>query len=131
MDITDFQDFGSDVKLTNVANVKFPSSLEHNKTVSRLFGHLKKENMQSNLEHFTSFHTRYYKSEYGQKSSAWLLEQVKKIVSKSGAMENGASVRPFSHPWGQSSIIAQLPGRSNKTVVIGAHQDSINLLLPS
>lgn len=32
---------------------------------------------------------------------------------------------------GQNSIIATLPGRSEKTVVIGAHQDSINLFLPS
>lgn len=32
---------------------------------------------------------------------------------------------------GQNSIIATLPGKSDKTVVIGAHQDSINLFLPS
>jgi leucyl aminopeptidase len=40
-------------------------------------------------------------------------------------------VKAFSHPWGQSSIIATIPGKSNKTIVIGAHQDSINLFLPS
>src|SRR5690606_15141813 len=33
--------------------------------------------------------------------------------------------------WQQSSLIARIPGRTNKTVVIGAHQDSINLFLPS
>lgn len=37
----------------------------------------------------------------------------------------------FKHPWGQNSIIATIPGRTNATVVIGAHQDSINLWLPS
>jgi bacterial leucyl aminopeptidase len=37
----------------------------------------------------------------------------------------------FKHPWGQNSIIATIPGKSNETVVIGAHQDSINLWLPS
>jgi leucyl aminopeptidase len=38
---------------------------------------------------------------------------------------------PFKHPWAQSSIIARIPGKSERTVVIGAHQDSINLFLPS
>lgn len=38
---------------------------------------------------------------------------------------------PFPHHWQQSSIIARIPGKTEKTVVIGAHQDSINLFLPS
>lgn len=37
----------------------------------------------------------------------------------------------FKHSWGQNSIIATIPGKTNSTVVIGAHQDSINLWLPS
>lgn len=90
---------------------------------------LKKENMRAHLETFTSFHTRYYKSQYGVESSAWLLEQVKKTLAYSGAVN--ASVKAFPHPWGQASIIATIPGKSDKTVVIGAHQDSINLFLPS
>jgi len=54
---------------------------------------------------------------------------VNKTLADAGAVN--ASVKAFPHPWGQSSIIATIPGRSNKTVVIGAHQDSINLFLPS
>lgn len=52
-------------------------------------------------------------------------------MDASGAAGYGAHVEVFPHPWGQSSIIARIPGKSNKTVVIGAHQDSINLFLPS
>jgi leucyl aminopeptidase len=85
--------------------------------------------MRKHLETFTSFHTRYYKSHYGAESSAWLLSQVNKTLVDAGALN--ASVAPFPHPWGQSSIIATIPGKSNKTIVIGAHQDSINLFLPS
>jgi leucyl aminopeptidase len=85
--------------------------------------------MRKHLEVFTAFHTRYYKSKYGAESSAWLLGQVDGILKDAGAVN--ASVKGFSHPWGQSSIIATIPGKSNKTVVIGAHQDSINLFLPS
>ena len=32
--------------------------------------------------------------------------------------------RHFEHPWGQNSIIATLPGKSEKTVVIGAVSDA-------
>lgn len=85
--------------------------------------------MHDHLETFTSFHTRYYKSHYGAESSAWLLSQVDKTLRDAGATK--ASVKAFPHPWGQSSIIATIPGKSDKTVVIGAHQDSINLFLPS
>lgn len=86
--------------------------------------------METNLEHFTGFHTRFYKSTSGAESSAWLLSKVNETIAESGALKHGASVRAFEHPWGQHSVIAQIPGKSNKTVVIGAHQDSINLFLP-
>ena len=71
------------------------------------------------------------KSEYGAQSSAWLFGKVNETVAASGADDYGATVEVFPHPWGQSSVIARIPGRSNRTVVIGAHQDSINLFLPS
>lgn len=85
--------------------------------------------MRAHLETFTSFHTRYYKSHYGAESSAWLLSQVDKTLTDAGAVN--ATVKPFPHPWGQSSIIATIPGKSDKTIVIGAHQDSINLYFPA
>merc|ERR1711939_227116 len=129
MDISTTQDLG--MSMRSRATVKYPHSVAHNKTVSALIPKLEKKNMRSNLETFTSFHTRYYKSQYGAQSSAWLLSQVQQILGASGAMKHGAKVKPFAHPWGQSSIIATIPGKSNKTVVIGAHQDSINLFLPS
>jgi Zn-dependent M28 family amino/carboxypeptidase len=87
--------------------------------------------MQHNLEHFTSFHTRYYKSEYGVESATWLYEQINDIIQNSGAAGHGATVEKFAHSWGQFSTIARIPGQTNKTVVLGAHQDSINLFLPS
>ncbi|KAI4195565.1 MAG: hypothetical protein LQ350_007141 [Teloschistes chrysophthalmus] len=129
MDITHAQDLGT--KLTERAMVTFPAKVGYNGTVRPLLKNLSKNNMKTHLEKFTSFYTRYYKSSYGAESSAWLLDQVNKTISDSGAGQYGASVRAFPHPWGQSSIIATIPGRSEKRVVIGAHQDSINLFLPS
>ena len=77
----------------------------------------------------TGANSRFFR--YGADSSAWLYNQVNQTIHDSGAEEYGARVNTFKHPWGQNSIIATIPGKSDKTVVIGAHQDSINLFLPS
>lgn len=89
------------------------------------------KNMRKHLETFTAFHTRYYKSSTGAASAKWLFGQVNSTMNSSGADKYGATVRMFEHEWGQPSIIATIPGQSNKTIVIGAHQDSINLFFPS
>lgn len=69
-------------------------------------------------------------SDYGRQSSEWLLKTVRDTIKDAGA-EDTVSAEHFKHPWGQNSIIATIPGKTNSTVVIGAHQDSINLWLPS
>lgn len=98
------------------ATVKYPSKTAHNDTLHGLLKKLDKNNMKEHLETFTGFHTRYYKSDYGRQSSEWLLAQVNKTLTDAGV----GLVRHFPHPWGQNSIIATLPGKSEKTVVIGA-----------
>lgn len=105
--------------------------MEHSEEVAPLLRNLSKDNMEKNLEHFTSFHTRYYRSAIGVESATWLYNQVLDVIKETGASKHGATVEQFSHPWGQFSIIARVPGQTNKTVVLGAHQDSINLFLPS
>ena len=133
MDITETQDLGtlSLHPTTTKTTVTFPKQPLYNDTLSPMLKELSKKNMRKHLEKFTSFHTRYYRSAYGAQSSAWLLDQVNKTIYDSGAEKHGAYVRGFEHPWGQNSVIATIPGQSNKTVIIGAHQDSINLFLPS
>ncbi|KAL9026209.1 MAG: hypothetical protein Q9196_005088 [Gyalolechia fulgens] len=133
MDITDTRDLAelASAALSERAAVVFPSKPIYNETLSPMMKELSKKNMRKHLEKFTSFYTRYYKSSYGAESSAWLLDQVNKTINDAGAAKHGAFVQAFTHPWGQSSVIATIPGRSQKTVVVGAHQDSINLFLPS
>ncbi|THC99229.1 hypothetical protein EYZ11_001317 [Aspergillus tanneri] len=87
--------------------------------------------MEQDLEKFTSFYTRYYKSKTGVESATWLYNRVLEVIENSGAAKHGATVNRFDHPWGQFSIIARIPGQTNRTIVLGAHQDSINLFLPS
>ncbi|KZF25493.1 leucine aminopeptidase 1 [Xylona heveae TC161] len=129
MDITETVDLGKSI--SSKATVTFPKRPVHNDSLVPLLNNLSKEHMHKNLEHFTSFHTRYYKSSYGAESAAWLYSQVNQTISAAGANKYGAHVELFNHPWRQPSVIAQIPGKTDKTVVIGAHQDSINLFLPS
>ena len=131
MDITETRHKYPHVAFAERATVKYPSGPEYNTTVRKLAKSLDKSSMRKHLETFTAFHTRYYKSDYGKQSAEWLYNQVKDIVEASGATKHGATVKQFQHPWGQHSVIAQIPGKSNKTIVVGAHQDSINLFLPS
>lgn len=112
-------------------DITFPEKTAYNESVRSLSKSLSKKQMRDHLETFTSFHTRYYKSSYGIQSATWLKEQIQGIIYAAGADEYGVSVKEFEHPWGQFSIIATIPGKSNKTVVVGAHQDSINLLFPA
>ena len=140
MDVTDTEQstFGTSSAMpasindvSSTAPVTYPKKPFQNDTLRPMLKHLDKSNMHSNLEKFTSFYTRYYQSSYGQQSSKWLLEQVNHTLTNSTASKYGATATAFEHPWGQSSVIARIPGKSNRTIVIGAHQDSINLFLPS
>jgi len=132
MDITEYPDLGFSISASDTRKtVKYPSKTALQDDIKPLLKNLSKSNMQENLETFSSFHTRYYKSDYGVQSAEWLFQKVNDTIAESGADKYGAYVKKFDHPWGQPSIIATIPGKSNKTVVIGAHQDSINLFFPS
>jgi leucyl aminopeptidase len=78
--------------------------------------------MKRNLEMFSSFNNRYYESRTGNLSAEWLLGQASGYLTA----DSPVSVSIFQHVYRQSSIIATIPGKGTKTIVVGAHQDSIN-----
>ena len=121
MDITETQDLGLSISSLGRKTPTYPSKPEFTSIIHPVLNNITTTNMKQNLQKFTSFYTRYYKSDYGKKSSEWLEKRIS---------NTGVSVKPFKHSWPQSSLIATIPGRTGKTVVIGAHQDSINNFLP-
>ncbi|KAL4932308.1 uncharacterized protein BDV17DRAFT_279568 [Aspergillus undulatus] len=131
IDITEDRNYGLYPTLDAGIYLNYPQKMAHVDKVKPLIDGLNKDNMKKDLEKFTSFHTRYYKSGDGYDSAKWLHDQVLKVIHDSGADGWGASVQKFEHSWEQFSVIARIPGLTNKTVVLGAHQDSINLFLPS
>ncbi|KAF8457774.1 hypothetical protein BGX38DRAFT_1085978 [Terfezia claveryi] len=124
MDITETQDLGFSFEALTRKKPVFPPKPQYPSVIRPILRNLDIAHMEANLREFTSFYTRYYRSSYGRKSSEWLHKQIALTAP-------GISIEPFSHKWQQSSLIATIPGKSKKTVVIGAHQDSINLFLPS
>ncbi|KAM5349357.1 hypothetical protein ACJ41O_005862 [Fusarium nematophilum] len=122
IDITDL-DEDPPVSLQMLAT--FPDAVAQTTAVNALLPQISQSRMRTALTTFSNFHNRYYTASYGQQSAEWLLGQVRSIISASGA--SGVSVSTFAHSFRQPSIIATIPGRSAKTIVVGAHQDSVNL----
>ncbi|KAI8935489.1 hypothetical protein NX059_008059 [Plenodomus lindquistii] len=131
MDITDYTDLHhASLNRRAAAAVTFPTAMTQKTSVTPLLAKLSTSNMQSKLTTFSAYQNRYYKSTYGKQSSEWLLSQVQAVATASGV--SGVTVRAFSHPsWTQNSVIATIPGKSTNTIVIGAHQDSVNGASPS
>lgn len=113
-----------------VPKYNFPEAVHHNTTVKELIEQVDEQNLRDRLGVFSSFYSRYYKSDSGRASAKWLLETIDSIVANS---TQAISVKPFNHEWQQFSIIVSIKGSKNpkKRVVVGCHQDSANLLLPN
>ncbi|BFZ53832.1 Leucine aminopeptidase 1 [Savitreella phatthalungensis] len=112
----------------------FPKELSKNVPfVKSLIGNITQDNMRANLEILSGFHNRYWKSSYGAASSTFLYHLVQNVTSAGTHVHKNLTVRQFEHPWGQHSIIARIPGYVDPetVVVVGAHQDSANLFLPT
>ncbi|KAK4685705.1 bacterial leucyl aminopeptidase, partial [Tremellales sp. Uapishka_1] len=130
MDITDTPTLGfSNFLLPSTANVKYsyPSPGNYSKPIKAIHSTLDLDFMKTTLTKFSSFRTRYYRSETGKDSQRWLMEQLKTIAGETP----NVSIKEFTHPWGQNSLIARFEPVHKKdakapVTIIGAHQDSTN-----
>jgi len=129
-DITDAQELGftAGLRLQNKATFPSPNATEK---VFPVLDTLSTEGPRENLEKFTSFRTRHYRSETGRQSQEWLLAKIEEYTSKyaSKSLQKLITAEPFPHSWTQSSIIVRINGSStdDRVVIIGAHQDSTNM----
>lgn len=131
IDITDHQEFYQNQisALSDESSYSFPEKLSFQEEIHELTEQLDKTRIEKDLTKLTSFYTRYAKSQHGLDSSLWLADYVSKMAS----VNDKINVSLFDHDWMQKSLIARFPGKSHpeRVIVIGAHQDSINLILPS
>ncbi|RKK76728.1 Leucine aminopeptidase A [Fusarium oxysporum] len=124
IDVTDLDEPGFSLQFL----ASFPGAVAQTSAVNALIPKLSQTNLRSTLTEFIKFQNRYYKSTYGQQSAEWLFGQIQSIITASGA--NNVKVEKFTHSFRQPSIIATITGKSAATIVVGAHQDSVNLRSP-
>lgn len=110
---------------TTLTPAVYPTQLSYQESVKLLFTSFNKSNLVSDLTTFSAFNNRYFNSSTGVEAAAWLQNHLRDIITASGTGA-GVSVAAFNHSWLQSSTIARITGKSNKTIIIGAHMDSIN-----
>jgi leucyl aminopeptidase len=129
MDITDAEDLGS------LSPMKTRSALRRTtapKAVARVIKELSTDGPKENLEKFTSFRTRHYRSQTGKESQQWLTQKIQETTDKFAAkgLHSLITVSEFPHSWGQNTIIVRINGSSptdDGVIVISAHQDSTNM----
>ncbi|GKT59674.1 bacterial leucyl aminopeptidase [Colletotrichum tofieldiae] len=126
-DITEWSDVpavASSADFRLLAAFPFPTEMNQTCHVNALIPKLNKDNMRTHLERFSSFHNRYYLSRTGVESAEWLYGQISAVLDAAG--HPTANVRYVRHvAWSQPSIIVTIPGRNQRTVVVGAHLDSV------
>ncbi|KAE8140394.1 hypothetical protein BDV38DRAFT_269007 [Aspergillus pseudotamarii] len=107
------------------APVRYPTAVHQLQKVNRLITQLDPLGVQTIIEDLSNFQNRFYNgSEPSTKASRWLYTKISQVITASSAPR--VAVDYFTHVgWHQPSIIVSIPGRSAKTVVVGAHQDSI------
>ncbi|KAG8738019.1 hypothetical protein FRC10_007399 [Ceratobasidium sp. 414] len=116
--------YGLTIKAENMMPVPAPS---HATQVNAIIATLSTTNMNSYLSTLTAFNNRYYKASTGLSASNSIYDTLTSIANG----KSRVTVTKFSHSWTQQSIIAKIAGASTSSVILGAHEDSINLNSPS
>lgn len=113
-----------------IPKYNYPTEATQKSIVDPLLKKIDIEDVKAHLAKFSSFYTRYYKSDTGLESANWLHETIQGIIKV--LPEDAVSIRKFKHNgWDQYSIAVSIKGQVEDKVVVGAHQDSINLLFPT
>ncbi|KAI0751349.1 peptidase [Daedaleopsis nitida] len=129
-DVTETTDLGSRAQFRTVNKPSFPKP-NHNESVRSVIDTLEVQNLRDGLDKFTSFRTRYYRSDTGKQSQQWLLNKISQLTKEYApkALQDNISIKEFGHSWTQSSIIVRINGTSTEddgVVILGAHLDSTN-----
>lgn len=107
----------------------YPKNATYGKLTNKLISNIDIDDAYENLSNFSSFYTRYYKLASGLESANWLFAKVQEIVTP--ALDKIEIEQVHHDGWDQYSIVVRIPGARKDKVVVGAHQDSANLIMPS
>ncbi len=97
-------------------------TLNQDVTVNNLLPEIKEANIRSTIEKMSAFNNRYYQSRTGVESQ----QMIHDLWKSYGQGRSDFSVEQYEHPsWMQPTVIATLKGKSDETIIIGGHGDSI------
>lgn len=97
--------------------------IDQENIVRPMIAQLKTDNLLATITKLSAFKNRFYKGESGKQSAAWIKDLWSTLVQG----RSDAKVEYFQHSsWDQPSVILTIKGKSDETIVLGGHQDSIN-----
>ncbi|KAI0367392.1 peptidase [Pilatotrama ljubarskyi] len=127
-DVTETPNLGSRAHLRALIGRSYPEP-NNTEVVRSVIETLQRQNLRVELEKFTSFYTRYYRSLVGKEAQQWLMKRISEITEQSApkSLQSLISIQEFPHSWPQSSVIVRINGSSptdDGVVILGAHLDS-------
>jgi len=123
MDITNHQNLSVGASLR--ANPPLPDKPIHQATVDLFIKDLDQVEVRSNIQHYSSYTTRYYTNPLSLEAAQWLAKKYQTYA----AHRSDVTVSFFQHTWLEPSIIARIEGsgpNKNEVVILGGHIDSIS-----
>jgi len=103
-----------------------PTTLTQQTVVNEFLPQISLKELNSTLNGFSDFFTRYYKSDTGVKAAEWLYGRYSHFINVS---HSKATIQYFDITQGpQPNVIARIPGigkNSNERVILGGHLDSV------
>ncbi|KAG5918063.1 hypothetical protein E4U42_007012 [Claviceps africana] len=151
-DVTDHDEFiQANQRSSQAAQAHLPT-LSHQGLVKSLLPLVSTQRLRSDLETLTSFYSRYYICEYGERSALWLHDQIAEVryvlatypsyptspgrerIIRDSPFHSHISLEYFTHDFPQPSILARFEPRVRNSslplTILGAHQDSMNYESP-
>lgn len=126
MDITDARDL--DVGVTAAVS-PLPEKPRKQSLVSFLIRQVSRARLTSGITKLSSYHNRYYSSQYGLQAAYWIRDYFQGIIDSLPAYKKPLfNVTLFHHNFLQPSVIVTMKGKSptvgDELVIIGGHEDS-------
>ncbi|ETV71235.1 hypothetical protein H257_13375 [Aphanomyces astaci] len=126
----DLQQLGQQRKALRLAGKTYPATPTQDALVRSIQAKVAPADLKSLLTEFvTKFANRYKTSAEGAQSAGWIFDKVTKLKPTNTNVK--FTVTKFAHAWRQYSVVARIEPvvgskKYNDTVILSAHQDSIN-----
>lgn len=117
------QQFANEYQTNNSTKAIFADyAINQADMVEKYIAQADEATIRSTILKLSSYHNRYYKSETGQQSQAWLKAHWTDLTKH----RSDITVDFFNHTsWQQPSVVATIKGKTDEIIVIGGHADSI------